>query len=84
MHRIGDQFINTHTGGVATIIEIEIDSNGEFLDEILYTLKGSRTGMTLKLDEHKLDYYLLAGLLKEFNAVDRLQPKRYSLKRLVM
>lgn len=80
MHRIGDQFINTHSGGIAIITEIGIDE--EIFGDKLYTLMGKRTGVIVKLDKYKLECYLSNGLLKSFTATDSLQPKRYHIKQL--
>ena len=74
----GDMFINPKTGGVATIIKVEVD-NFLVLPSIYYqTLRGNRLGYVVRMDEDKLNEHIEVGRLEWFK--DELQPKKYKLK----
>lgn len=90
MYKEGDMFINPKTGGVATIIKVEVEEvklktlsffQGwqEFNSLIYYyTLRGNRLGYVVRMDEDKLNEYIKEGRLEWFK--DELQPKKYKLK----
>ncbi len=76
-------FINTKTGGVATIIKVEVDNFFQGLTEFnsyiyYYTLRGNRLGYEVRIDEDKLNEHIEVGRLEWFK--DELQPKKYKLK----
>ena len=76
-------FINTKTGGVATIIKVEVDNFFQGWQEFnsliyYYTLRGNRLGYEVRIDEDKLSEHIEVGRLEWFK--DELQPKKYKLK----
>lgn len=89
-YKEGDMFINTKTGGVATIIKVEVDNffQGNSIDLdgwqefnsyiYYYTLRGNRLGNEVRIDEDKLNEHIEVGRLEWFK--DELQPKKYKLK----
>lgn len=83
MYKEGDMFINTKTGGVATIIKVEIEILLHLTQEFnsliyYYTLRGNRLGYEVRIDEDKLSEHIKEGRLEWFK--DELQPKKYKLK----
>ena len=78
MYKEGDMFINTKTGGVATIIKVEVDNFLVLPSIYYYTLRGNRLGYEVRMDEDKLNEHIEVGRLEWFK--DELQPKKYKLK----
>ena len=78
MYKEGDMFINPKTGGVATIIKVEVDNFLVLPSIYYYTLRGNRLGYEVRMDEDKLNEHIEVGRLEWFK--DELQPKKYKLK----